>query len=456
MQRLEEFDITSPDKIAIIDGPITITYHELSELTDKISNHILALTASNRHNNKCIVVESTRTWESVALMLGILKANFFFVFIDDTHPEEKKKKLKEACNPILIINSLNNLLIQQTLVKSSTIEKNDTDLCYAYFTSGSTAQPKCALFDHKRAMSFITWSKHVFKINSEDVVASLSSFSFDISIFDIFTTLHANATIVIISDKIKLFAKDLHQELNSKQVTIIQTIPSQWENMLHFKFPVLKKLIFTAESLSLTQLLHIKNHQTTHYPHTEFYNLYGQTEGNSYLYYNFTHDMNHPLPIAELPLPDYVTCLDGHLYISGPSLMLGYLGDKNLDRYNTKDEIVFKDGKCYLVGRSDLQFKFKGHRVNPEYIEELINQIVVDSCIIFKKNIYAFVVVKLNNRNTKKDDYKIQIEIDIIQHLKKHLPLALIPSTFIFIDKLPLTTNGKKDRTMLKQYLSNE
>lgn len=443
-------DIYSYDlkKIAIVDDNKLVSYEDLIKQSDEVAQNIINQNKILKSDNKCIAIESKRNWEAVVLMLGILKAGYYFVFIDHNTAMERKKTLRDIASALLTLKKLNEFEVNSKYLQTNHEHKN---LCYGFFTSGTTGIPKCALFDHQKSMSFIAWAKNIFKISESDIIASIASFSFDISIFDIFVTLHSGATLLIVSDKEKLFAKDLYTKLDKFKVSVIQSLPSLWLPLSSFSFPNLKKLIFTGEAPNNHLLSNLKNKKECHYPNTEFYNLYGQTEANSYLYYNFTDDFSYPVPISITPLPNYIQIIDKQLCTNGPTLMLGYKNENNIQSYNTNDLVYIKDNKCFLNGRSDLQFKYQGIRSHPEEIEKVLNLIVQNSCVIFHTKIYAFIEatdISLIDKELLKND--------LINHCKKHLPNQIVPFKFYFLDKIPANSNGKTDRTYLKNLILNE
>jgi hypothetical protein len=149
----------------------------------------------------------------------------------------------------------------------------------------------------------------------------------------------------------------------------------------------------------------------------------------------------------------------GELLIGGPQLALGYVGlnaetqakfipdpfAKNGRVYRTGDRVRFlEDGILQFVGRTDRQIKLRGHRIEPDAIEHLLNQHqdVADTAVTAQPDpqnnlqIVAYVIP----RNGRLPDRQ-----SLVSHLRQQLPAYMLPAAFVTVDQFPKTTHGKID-----------
>jgi len=432
-------------KIAIIDQETHISYELLNHLSDQWANELM-------HHQKVqvgevVIIKMSKSWRSIVAMLAVNKARAVYVILDPLWPMNVVNKIIQDCKAKIILENMptNFNHINISLVKLPVLEERD--LCYIYYTSGSTGEKKGASFDHKRAMNFIKWAQVFFQFSSMDKVACLSPLSFDVCVLDVFATFNAGATLVIVPDQIKLFQKNVKDYLRIQEVSVIQTVPSFWEKIVDINLPTLKKLIFTGQSISKKFYSDLHSNCDKNYPKSKFYNLYGQTEANSYLCYAFEKEF--PVPIAKLPLPNYVFMREGQLWIKGHSLMRNYLGYDEIVEYNTGDLVSVKNDQLFLEGRWDNLIKYKGYRISLEEVEKILNQVVNASCVFFDGKLHAVV-------ESPKDITRTEIEEKMRSYCKQYLASYQIPEKFIVVDELLKNPNGKIDRKKIKETFSEK
>ena len=439
MKTLNQLLFNDGQKIALIDCDIEITYEKLNIVSDQLACYFIE---NNILPNDRIVIKMKKSWETIMAMIAVLKARACYVMVDPTSPQFKQDEIIHHCQAKLVLSEL-PLSFPKVLKPLPLVTLKD--LSYLYFTSGSSGVPKAACFDHERAYNFLQWAQNYFNIAENDRVACVSPLTFDVCLLDIFLTFKAQATLVLVPDKIKLFKKNLKDYLIEKKITIIQTVPTLWDEIHDIKLPSLKKIIFTGQAITRMQFDHLKIEAPQKYPDCRFYNLYGQTEANSYLCYNFTLE-EYPIPIAHLPLPDFVEIKNETLWIKNHSLMKNYWGQDAIFEYDTGDLVKIENNKLYLRGRSDNRIKIKGYRIYLEEIELVLNQCVSNSCVFYDDVLTAVI----ENKNPGFSLEHIQL------HCQQHLAPYFMPQKIIVVDEIDKNSNGKIDRKKIIQTFSKQ
>ena len=174
------------------------------------------------------------------------------------------------------------------------------------------------------------------------------------------------------------------------------------------------------------------------------------------------------LPIGKPKKGTELLIRDGEIYITGDTVAKGYFNDiqktneafvytedargKKVRAYKTGDKGFFRHGRYYCTGRSDHQIKMRGYRIELGDIEEnLVALEEVEQAAVLPrrdgekiKSLTAFVNAP-ELSGTLADAKLIKFL------LKEKLPHYMIPRNIKFVDKLPMTANGKLDRKKLEE-----
>jgi D-alanine--poly(phosphoribitol) ligase subunit 1 len=433
---------TGGQRVALIDQEKILTYQEVDNLSTCIAKNLISEHGVSANDRVAICLP--KSWQAIIALVAVLKARASYVILDPKSPNSSKQKIIQSAQIKYVINEFKFFDFTSREFSFDLPEVLESDESYIYFTSGSTGNFKGACFNHQKALCFIKWAAAYFQFRAEDKVACVSELTFDVCLLDIFVTWYCGGSVVLVPDKIKLFSKNLSDYINLHRVTALQLVPTLWENIAKYKFSHLKKLIFTGQAINKVQFESLKHHQF------QIYNLYGQTEANSYLCYEIKNELDYPPPIAELPLPNYVCIKDQHLWIKDHSLMLKYLGESEIREYNTKDLVEIKNNKLYLIGRADNMLKIKGHRVYPEMIEANLNNIVSASCVFYDEELNQLVaVVEISSSDNKKDTHE-----KLLKYCSENLHIVHIPQKFYFVENLPQNKNGKIERNLIRAKFS--
>ena len=355
------------------------------------------------------------------------------------------------------------------------------DLAYILYTSGSTGTPKGVVLSHRNAMGFVDWSSEVCDPRSSDVFSSHAPFHFDLSIFDIYVAIKHGASVVLIGDELGKEPEGLAQLISGQRISVWYCAPAtlsmlaQSGKIPEYDFSSLRLVLFAGEVMPVVHLRSFK----AQVPGPRFLNLYGPTETNVCTWYEIPQtipeDRVEPYPIGKTcsQLESVVVDSDGNpvsrgaegeLCISGPNVMQGYWAKPDLaaksflpedaggDRwYRTGDIVVeLTDGNYRFVGRRDRMVKKRGYRVELGEIEVCLysHPMVQEAAVVASLDDLSEVrvVAHLSIRNGKRPSL-----INLKTFCSKHLPLYMVPNTFVMHDVLPKTSTNKIDYQTLQQ-----
>ena len=460
-----------PNHVAINEKE-PVYYQELQDFSDEVSNYIKQQLVDEEY----ILVYARRDWKTVAIILGILKAGKAYVPISPDIPDDRLKKIQESVNSYQILDS--SMKFESAVRSTEDHHMTNQDPAYVIFTSGSTGVPKGVEIPNFSVTETIQVVNRLFGLNEFDVVLAISALTFDLSIFDLFSTLSVGAKLVLLENNTNpaLMLERIKQE----GVTTINTVPNAFRLVLDYAIHTeqcahlesLRTIVLSGDVVPMELVESILNYL----PQTNLHIMGGPTEitiwSNNYLYQEGASKFDYVpygTPIANKKMfimKDNVPVLgeSGEIVSGGAGLATQYIGNDELTDekfwehpeygrlYNTGDMgIIDENGLIRIQGRIDNQVKINGFRIELEEVEKCINDIsgVAQSIVAvhMNANISKLVAAIKFSSQLKREQ--------ITDQLKAKLPEYSIPSSFYLLETIPLSENQKLDRKKFNKMLDN-
>ncbi|MEZ0094209.1 amino acid adenylation domain-containing protein [Streptacidiphilus sp. EB129] len=510
----------TPDALAVVQGERRLTYAELDAAADRLAAR---LAAAGVGCGDQVALSLRRTVHTVVALLGVLKSGAAYAPLDPALPAGRFRALVEALGaPVVLtdpeavsgildrcrgLDTLREVLwlgdaaaddsggdqpaagltavgwaLGEVPAGSPTPDRaRPGDLAYTIFTSGSTGTPKGVLMTHAPAVNLIHWVNETYRIGPDDQVLFIASLSFDLSVYDVFGLLAAGGSIRVAAGEEVRDPQRLLALLDGEPITFWDSAPAALQQLQ----PFLALREAPAEhSLRLVFLsgdwvpLALPDDIRAAFAEPEVIALGGATEAA--IWSNF-----HPVgkvdpswtsipygrPIANAryyvldagrrPAP---VGAPGDLYIGGPCLAVGYLGDPRLTEarfvpdpfgadpggrlYATGDRARFwPDGTIEFLGRQDHQVKIRGFRVELGEVES--------GLAVLPGVASAVAVVHDTAAGARLTGYAVRRPGAVLDPgalraaLAERLPAYMVPAQVVVLDALPATANGKLDRAAL-------
>ncbi|MDN2502441.1 amino acid adenylation domain-containing protein, partial [Nocardia nova] len=351
---------------------------------------------------------------------------------------------------------------------------------YVIFTSGSTGRPKGVAVPHGAIVNQLVWKTAEFDLGVDDAVLLKTAATFDLSVWEFWSAAVSGGRLVIAAPDGHRDPAYLNDLIRRTGVTTLHVVPSMLDALLTEArtntapepTSPLRRVLAIGEALPAA----LAQRFAAAHPEVELYNLYGPTEAavsitahrvgaadelsvpigapewNSSVY--VLDSRLHPVPVG----------VSGELYLAGAQLARGYFGraDLTADRfvadpfgsgsrmYRTGDLVAWTaNGELEYRGRTDFQVKVRGFRIELGEIEAALLRL--------PQLAQAVVVAKSDPRTGDRlVAYLVSAdrELDVAQvksALASALPNYMVPAAFVVLDALPLTVNGKLDRTALPE-----
>lgn len=385
------------DKTAISDQKNSCTFKELDIWSDMIADYIIE-TCQMGHS---IIVKMTRSMQAVVAILGVIKAGGYYIPVSHNCPEQRLAFIAEQSgSTVTFTDDKVEEIIRNREWKRNIDFSEPEKVAYVIYTSGSTGNPKGVVITHDAVCNTILDINERFMVSQKDTFIGISSFSFDLSVYDIFGSIISGAELTLAPS-----AYDMHLIKNimaEGKVTIWNTVPSIMELLLNnideaFVDGNLRVVMLSGDWIPLNLPSRIKKH----FPNAEIYSLGGATEAAIWsIYYPIqtVKDSWNSIPYG-YPLENQsIWILDeknkicppgvrGEICIGGRGVAKGYLNDKERtdkqffkhsmlgNLYRTGDlGLLSVNGWVVFLGRKDFQVKLHGYRIELGEIESCLSQ----------------------------------------------------------------------------------
>jgi len=485
---IEEQAERTPEAVAVVFEDQQLTYRQLNERANQLAHYLQKLGVGP---DTLVGICVERSAEMVLGLLGILKAGGAYVPLDPEYPRERLAfMLEDAGVPVLLTQAhltaslpihqarLVRLdadwpLISKESAGQVTSSVGAEHLAYMIYTSGSTGRPKGVLIQHQSLVNFLKAMEHSPGITEEDKLLSVTSLSFDISGLELYLPLIVGAQVTIAPRQVAADGSRLASLIKECGATIMQATPTTWRLLLEAGWEGSQhlKILCGGEAWS-TELARVLLPRCA-----SLWNMYGPTETTVWSSVAKI-EANQPVlvgpPIANTtfyvldrncqPVPIGVP---GELHIGGIGLARGYhnrteataekfipdpfRSEPGARLYKTGDLARYlPNGAVEYLGRLDHQVKIRGFRIELGEIESVLAALpgVRETVVVARedvpgdKRLVAYLTVK------EGEAPKVS---ELRGLLQAKLPDYMVPSSFVTLDRFPLTPNGKVDRKALPQ-----
>jgi amino acid adenylation domain-containing protein/non-ribosomal peptide synthase protein (TIGR01720 family) len=476
---IKRFDlavINSLKQVAISFREQSITYEQLSHKVNQFANHLLSRGVAP---HSVIAIDFNRSIEMVICILAILKASCCYLPLSSAWPDSRKKSILTENKVSLIITNHNRFVSDNgrmyvlnykdiALNQYNSISTHGFDhsnnLMYIMYTSGSTGKPKGIQISHNSVANVLQYFTRLTKFSNQNKILSITDYTFDISVLEIFMPL-INGGQLVICDKNTLSNPTLLCEMiKNKRITHMQATPTVWQHHIDqlIKNHVEIKVLSGGEPLNALLASKLKQLGSA-------WNCYGPTETtiwSSVYCLNSQDNLINRVPAGHPISNTVIAILDvfnkplpfgahGEIAIGGVGVSPGYVEVKLnkgvfLDTalgygvtYKTGDIGCITDKKfLFCLGRNDNQIKLHGHRFELEEVEStalrfpsiLQAVVILDKC----ENKCELILCYVSKKFIDKQKF--------LRYLRENLPSYAVPNHIFPMQAIPLLTSGKVDR----------
>lgn len=507
-EQFEKQAALSPDAIAVVYEEQSLSYAELNERANRLARMLIS---EGIGPEQFVALALPRSLDMAVGLLAVLKAGAAYLPLDPDYPADRIAFMLRDAQPVFIMTNtkaaesippaenvpkmvLDDPELAEKLNTYTAENPKNTDriqplsplnTAYVIYTSGSTGVPKGVMIPHQNVTRLFAATDHWFHFSSDDIWTMFHSYAFDFSVWEIWGPLLYGGRLVIVPHHVSRSPEAFLRLLVKEGVTVLNQTPSAFYQLMQAEREQsdlgqalsLRYVIFGGEALELSRLEDWYNRHPENRP--QLINMYGITETTvhvSYIELDRSMAALRANSLIGCGIPDlgvYVlderlqpvpSGVDGELYVSGAGLARGYLGRAGLTAerfiadpfgppgsrmYRTGDVARLRaDGSLDYVGRADHQVKIRGFRIELGEIEAALVQHpqLEDAAVIVRedqpgdKRLAAYVIP------SSEETFDTA---ELRKYAAERLPDYMVPSAFVMMKELPLTSNGKLDRKAL-------
>ncbi|KAJ3255158.1 hypothetical protein HDU77_003781 [Chytriomyces hyalinus] len=495
---VEHAAVMFPNNVAAqFESDESITYFELNNRANKLATSLQQLGVGPE---TCVPICVDRSIMMLIAILGVLKAGGAYVPLDAANPVARNMRILETVEAKAILASesladlfeslgITVLVLEEECLDDGIIYDNPVSmglapnsLAYVLFTSGSTGEPKGVMIEHEAAVESIRAQVSVYGALSSSRFLQYSSYTFDVSVGDIFVPLAVGACVCLASKEALMndlagVIRDMKIDCTYLTVTVASTVnPAE--------VPNLKTLAIGAEPVTKHVLQQWAGR-------VRLLNVYGPTETTIICTVQEVFGVNESPKVLGKPFGKttaFVLDSDckvvpygviGELCLGGPQLARGYLKDAEKTALGFIEHPFIRDQRLYrtgdlakllpggvieIAGRRDGQIKLRGLRIEvDEIVSAVLSCVGVDKCavtLIDGQNPFLVAFIVPSSLPSSSDDFGLvsldempdigELADSIKSELASILPPYMIPATWIPITQIPRNSSGKTDAKALR------
>ncbi|WP_081706534.1 non-ribosomal peptide synthetase [Nocardia sp. CNY236] len=491
----------SPGAVALIDAHTgaELSYAELDARVNRVARRLIE---AGIGPESTVVLAMRRSLELVVAMYAVVRAGGAYVPIDPDHPAERIAHIMATAAPAAVLTTSRDTTPLETSCTTMDIDRLDLARfdsspivdsqrirplrpdhpAYVVFTSGSTGLPKGVAVTHAAVVNQLSWLAREFTLGGHDRVLLKTPATFDLSVWEFWSALLTGGRLIVTPPGAERDPDQLRALLHEHEVTMLHAVPSLIGMLLAVEPdlplpPSVRHVLAIGEALPpATAADFLRRHHGA----TVLHNLYGPTEAAvSITSFTVRAEQPHAVPIGAPVWNSRAYVLDarlrpapigvpGELYLAGAQLARGYQHRPGLtaDRfvadpyaaegqrmYRTGDVVRWRpDGTMEYLQRADFQVQIGGFRIELGELETVLRQQpgVAAAVAVSRTDggagtrIIAYAAVPEAAADTH-----AELAMSLRAALATRLPAYMTPAAVIVLEALPLTANGKIDRTAL-------
>ncbi|MEU7414133.1 non-ribosomal peptide synthase/polyketide synthase [Streptomyces sp. NPDC042638] len=477
----------TPDRTAVVCGPVRLDYAETARRAARLARLLVARGAGPE---RLVALCLPRTADLVPALWAVLASGAGYLPVDPGYPAERLRLMLADARPALVVATRETAaalpadcapLLLEDCAEADVADTEPTDAdrlrpllpdhpAYVIYTSGSTGRPKGVVVTHRSVTALAQWARERFGAEGLAHVIASTSLNFDVSVFELLCPLMAGGTVEVVAD-----LPALADGAGPRRAGLLSGVPSVVSRLLAGgTAPVTADTVVLAGEALPAQTVHDLRAAM---PGSRIANIYGPTEATVYATAWFAGDrlpeqappIGGPVALTRAYVLDHALRpqpigVTGELFLGGGGLARGYLHRPGLtaarfiaDPFGAPGERMYRtgdlvrrraDGGLEYVGRIDQQVKVRGFRIELGEVEEALRgcAAVAEAAATVTtdgeghRRLVGYVVPAAGERTEAEA---------VRRELGRTLPDYMVPSAVLVLDRLPLSPNGKLDRSRL-------
>lgn len=488
----EETALLHTGRAAVCCAGGGLTYGELNAAADRIA---AAMCGAGTDDRSRVALLFHQGAAGIAALLGAVKSGHAHVMLDIADPAARLQFILNDCMPFAIVTDDAHVELAHRLSPGGCKVINTDRLGespsqgvprlattqiappYLVYTSGSTGQPKGVFQSLGNLLHFVRSYTGIIGVTHQDRLSLLFSLNFSAANLDIFTALLKGATLCCYDVRIQGTA-GLADWLDREAVTSLHVSPSLFRHVMRHiapgrRFETLRTVDLGGEAVHPSDVELFNQHCSAN---CALINRLAATEASVVAYHRIDPRRSYSgqdLPVGR-PAEGIEICIVredgtaadagevGEILVRSPYLSLGYCQQPELTAktfFEGSDGRTYRssdlgrmgpDQELYFLGRKGSRVKIRGHSIDLFEVESALleSEWVQEAVVVAGRRpdagaaeqLVAYVVPAIGSERNADP---------LRRDLLRRLPSYMLPSSFVFLESIPLGASGKADRAAL-------